>query len=160
MSFCKEQWWHNTILSYGAGVMFSKHKDFFLERFHKNYYKCFIYGGLGLLFISFCYIFVRPYLNSGIELVASIRFNIMSVFFAFSIVLATMKLSLCNKALTWLGAHLFPIYIYQRLPMMVLAALYPQTLVASHPYVYMILCIIVTGIIAIGYRYINIRIRL
>lgn len=151
MSFYKESWWHNTILSYGAGIMFSKHKDFFLEHFRKSYYKCIIYAGLGFLFMPFCYIFVRPYLNSGIELAASIRFNIMSVFFAFFIVLVTMKWSLCNHTLTWLGAHLFPIYIYQRLPMMVLATLYPQALVVSHPYVYMILCVIITGVIASVY---------
>ena len=158
MSFFKESWWHNTIFSYGAGVLLSKHKDFLMGKIRNNYFRCVIITGIGFVVALYCYRIVCIYLES-VEFMCSLAFNMLSVFCAFFVVLVTMKFSLYNFLLTWLGAHLFPLYIYQRLSMMVLATLYPQELVASHPYVYMILCIVITVIVAMGYRYINIKIK-
>ncbi|MDO4344840.1 MAG: hypothetical protein Q4C50_08570 [Eubacteriales bacterium] len=50
------------------------------------------------------------------------------------IVLITMKISIHNPILNWLGEHTFEIYILQRIPMMILQRLHLD----SHPYIFLL----------------------
>ena len=43
-----------------------------------------------------------------------------------------------NPALEWLGRNLFPIYVYQRLPMMVLAFFNPSGILTEYPVVFVL----------------------
>ena len=48
-------------------------------------------------------------------------YEVLAVVFSLFGVLLTMKVSFGNRVLQWLGGMVFPIYILQRLPMMVLS---------------------------------------
>lgn len=158
MSFFKGTWWYNTIFAYGAGAMFSMYKDFLLKKINRSYVRWFLLNGFGFITMLSLYIFFYSRFKTTMEFAGALVFNLMSVFFAFSIVLITMKVSLYNPCLEWLGAHLFPIYIYQRLPMMILSTLYSGIIVIDYPYFFLILCMMMTGLIAYGFRFFNVKI--
>ena len=60
-------------------------------------------------------------------------------------------------SLVWLGANLFPIYIYHHVPMMVTAELFPS-FVASQAVLFCVICFAVTVAIACAYKYIRISV--
>ena len=157
MSFLKGTWWYNTVFAYGAGVMLSEYKEWFVTRWEQRYFKWLTVCLIGFAACLGCYLGFHNQFKNTMETTGAMVFNVMSVFFAFLVVLMTMKVSIHNKALEWMGKNLFPLYIYQRLPMMVLATLYPTTFVAPHPYAFLLLCIAITGIIAWGYKYIQVN---
>lgn len=157
MSFFKGTWWYNIVFAYGAGILFSEHKESILVRFTQQYTKCLILTGSGFVTCLICYLTFYGAFKTNMEVAGAFVFNVMSVFFALLVVIITMKVSFQNKALVWLGTNLFPLYIYQRLPMMVLTTLYPATLVAAHPYVFLLLCVATTGGIAWGYKFIKVK---
>lgn len=157
MSFLKGTWWYNTLFAYAAGVVFSVHKAKCIEAWKSNYMKwlCILGGsfvGLLGLYLAFYVLF-----KGELEQIGAFVFNLMSVFFAFTVVLLTMKVRFGNKALYWLGRNLFPLYIYQRLSMMVITELWPG-FVSTYPYCFLLACAGVTCLIAYLYRYINIKI--
>ena len=159
LSFFKGTWWYNTVFAYAAGAVVSEYNELLIDRFRKMYIKYLLVIGLCFALCLTCYLLFYGPFKSYLEVVGAMVFNVMSVFFALLVVLVTMKLSIHNKVLEWLGSNLFPLYIYQRLPMMVLATLFPSVLVASHPYVFLLLCIGITGCIAWGYQFIQIKLR-
>lgn len=61
-----------------------------------------------------------------------------------------MKLSIHSKFLTWMGEHLFWVYILQRIPMLVLQHI---GVADKYPYMYLYVCFVITIILA---HYINI----
>ena len=77
--------------------------------------------------------------------------------FAVLVVAITMRVKVENPALVWLGVNLFPIYIYQRVPMMVTAELFPS-FVASQAVLFCVICFAVTVAIACAYKYIKISV--
>lgn len=64
-----------------------------------------------------------------------------------------MRLQIKSCPLEWCGKHLFPIYIYQRLPILLLSGQF----IASYHLVYVIFCLIVTLVIAKYYRFWQIK---
>ena len=135
ISIVKESWWFNTILAYPCGVAFSYYKrniKILIER-------SFIYVSLLSVFL-FCVFFYlstnNPYL-----------FNITSVLFCILLAVISSKISLNSKSLKWSGDHLFQIYIYQRLPMIIISTLFPS-LVISHHWLFVLACFTVTVLIA------------
>lgn len=159
MSFLKGTWWYNTVLAYGAGVLFSEHRDFLIDIAKKHYRKCSVYILSGFLICLCIYlIFYGPFKSSW-EQIGALVFNVMSVFFAFMILLITLKVKIGNPILIWLGMNLFPIYIYQRLSMMILTELYPNTLVGAHPVGFFALCFLSTVVIAYCYKWFCINLR-
>ena len=159
MSFYKGTLWYNTVFAYGAGIMLSKHKDWLMTQWKQHYSRWLVIAALGFLACLGCYLTFYKYFKSNMETTGAMVFNIMSVFFAYLIVLITMKVSIRNGLLVWLGTNLFPLYIYQRLPMMILTTLFPSILVASHPYIFLILCMGITVSIAWGYQFIQIKLK-
>ena len=159
MSFYKGTWWYNTVFAYGAGAMLSEHKEWLMTQWKQHYSKWLVIATLGFLVCLGCYLTFYKYFKSNMETTGAMVFNIMSVFFAYLIVLITMKVSIRNGVLVWLGTNLFPLYIYQRLPMMILTTLFPSILVASHPYIFLILCMGITVCIAWGYKFIQIKLK-
>ena len=80
-------------------------------------------------------------------------YNIEHLSVAVCIVILTMKFECRNKALEWCGQHLFPLYIYQRLPMMAI----PSQFIAYCPIAYVAGCLLITLIIASLYKYWQIK---
>ncbi|MDD3796985.1 MAG: acyltransferase family protein [Lachnospiraceae bacterium] len=106
----KEGYWYNTVLCYTAGMWFSLLKTRIDRRLETS----------GAAYLSGLLV------TSGIML-AAWQFaenqwvcEAGAVAFSFFVVLLTMKFGVKNKILCWLGQNLFPLYIYQRIPMILL----------------------------------------
>lgn len=148
LSLCKPIHWYSTILTYWGGCAFSFHKekiDMFLK---KRYYLSF-----SLLIILLIILHLFPEKSCF-----GIIYNCKSIVFAVVIVMITMKVKISNRPLIWLGIHLFPIYIYQRIPMILLKKLELFSII-DYKYTYIAICAIITILIAELYRIIEIRIK-
>ncbi len=132
LSCFKEEYWYNTILCYPAGVLYSTFKEE-LEQKIKTHYILMLFISV----LSFIVLFIIPFD------ILCIRYNVMCIAFAFSIVLFTMKTSIDNKCLRWFGKNLFPIYIYMRLPMIVMEERFQSTIL-SYPYIFILISLIIT----------------
>lgn len=120
-----ESWWYNTALCYPAGMCFSLSKEkiqTYLWRRPKTYALC-------TLFCLAAVVALRPFTCR------LFLYEVWSVLFAAAVVLVTMKLSLRNPLLRWMGERTFWIYILQRLPMMILRHIGVQ----SYPYLFLLL---------------------
>ena len=71
-------------------------------------------------------------------------YELTSIRFALSVVIALMKIRVSNSFLKYLGDHTFSVYMFQRLPMNVLKT----TGVAGNTFRYFFLCLVITLIIA------------
>lgn len=122
-----EWWWYNTILVYPMGMWFAFYRvkieslvcpgmrhDFSEGRVQTES------GGA-----SRRYFFVMA---AALTATVAVRpftdhlsmYLLWSLLFAFTVLLLTMKVSVGNTFLSWMGRHTFEIYIMQRLPMMLL----------------------------------------
>lgn len=84
--------------------------------------------------------------------------NVQACLFGALVVAATMYVSPRSPLLQWLGKHLFPLYIYQRLPMIVLSSVCGGVVCAEYPNVYVAVCLAVT--LAIGCLYKKLEIKI
>ena len=133
--------WYNTIFTYAAGLLYSQYKTQ-IEKFIQRRY-------LLVLFIClFAFMAVHTYKLAFFGL----KDNLSSILFALFVVVVSMKIRVGNKALIWCGTKLFPIYIYQRIPMIVLSRFDYGTFISQHPYAYIWACLLITIIIAFFYR--------
>ena len=71
----------------------------------------------------------------------------------------SMKLQINSKALSWLGKHLFPLYIYQRIGMIILSEYDGGVFIHDNPYFYILSCALITLIFGWTYKYIQIKIN-
>ena len=139
----KKTWWYDTLLAYPAGVFLAQYKEKLSNLIHRYYWPILI--GLLALFMVFY----------NIDYLYVMFHNLASVAFAFVILLLTMRIRVQNKWLIWFGVNLFPIYIYQRIPMMTIKHLYPEW-VAAYPVAFVAICLLVVSTIAFAYKYIKI----
>lgn len=135
----KDLWWYDTILCYPAGMIFYYLKPYLDNILMKN--KALYWIAMVVLFIV---------------LVISFKFKsyflalvIKNVVFAITVVFITMKFSINNKILYFLGKHLFSIYILQRIPMILLS----QLGLNSNNYLFVLLSFVVTLIISLIFDY-------
>lgn len=133
--------WYNTVLCYAAGMWYSCFKEkieeiLFSEKHQNSYYY--------ILTVSvICVLLLRPYIG---------RLPIYIVWtlcFTAAIVLLTMKISVHNKILYWLGTYTFELYILQRIPMMILHSFGGMQ---ERPYIFLILSIAGTIILAFIFK--------
>lgn len=141
LSHEKGDWWYNTIMSYPMGSLYSSYKEP-IESFMKKYY----WISCVLLLLLFVILFRCPTDNF------SLSFNALSITFAMLVVLLTMKVTINNPPLKWIGEHLFPIYIYMRIPMIILKH-YQPALIATQPVLFIIISLVITLIIARFYKH-------
>lgn len=140
--------WYNTLCAYLAGMMFSVCKQRLIHLWSKKYWQMFLLIGcifMGLYFMTYV-------LKSG-SFAWIVCYNLVSVVFALLVVQITMKLKVSNDVLIWLGINLFPLYIYQRLPMVVLYEIDKGMFVQNYVVVYMAICCVVTGCVAFLYKF-------
>ena len=136
MSFYKDTYWYNTVFCYWLGIAFSTYKEQLEKIMHKK--ELWLIILLGIIFaITYKY-------NKNI-----ISYEINAVVFATLILVITRKINIKNKALEWAGSNLFPLYIYQRLPMMILNR---TEYMKNNPYIFFIISLVLTIIIAIIYN--------
>lgn len=131
----KGGWWYDTILCYGAGMLFSLHISRFRRFFTRSgeidrrRYNIAVLG----LFVAFgiTYFFRRG---------AVWRFELLSILFALLIVMITMKFRATSPIYSYIGKNLFVFYIYQRIPMI----FFKDILGTRNIYLYFVVCIAFT----------------
>lgn len=107
----KDLWWYDTIMCYPVGMLFYVIKPYFDEIIKKNkvYYWVSLIALVGALGVCIM-------LSSNMFVLF-----VKHIVFAMVVVVATMKFSINNKILNFLGTHLFSIYILERIPMNILS---------------------------------------
>lgn len=146
LSRVKELWWYDTILAYPAGYIFAMYRQHIEKYIKQYYYPC-------LVVFAAIFFITHGYCPSTLGLAP----NVMAIVFALIIVMITMKIHIGNRWLQWFGANLFPLYIYQRIPMIALLALLGNEFVSTYPIAYLVVCLITTCIIAKKFKYWNVR---
>ena len=146
LSVFKQEYWYNTMWCYSAGMLFSHFKDR-IEIFAKAYYYQLLFAVISFLIL----VSLIPYHAKGLI------YNSFSVLFCAMVVLLTMKFNIESKFLVWCGKNLFPLYIYQRIPMIILASVSNGEFIANYPVVYTGCCLMVTMLIAYLYKYWAVR---
>ena len=149
LSFYKENYWHNTILCYPMGFLYSTYRDKIETHIKRFYWRDAL---VLLLFLIVVYLCHHNWSDDRFE----ISYNMMSIVFALIMIMLTIKVRIANGPLMWIGKHLFPIYIYMRLPMIVMEQKTP-TLVGTYPAVFILIALAVTLLIARCYKYWEIK---
>lgn len=146
--FNRGGYWYNTIFAYLFGLTFSLYKPHVTHLLQNRYWI-----GLPLLAIGFLFFYSlaerwNPY---------CIVDNLYAILFAGIVVMLTMKIRIGSRALRWFGKNLFPIYIYQRLPMILLVEIAGGAFLQNHYYLYIVSSMAITIGIAFLYPYISIK---
>lgn len=119
-------WCYNTIFCYSFGMWYAYFKES-IERFlfRKNSSAYYIV----LIMSSFSVLLFRPFVNN------LAIYELWALAFTATTVLITMKVSINNPILLWLGKHTFEIYMLQRIPMIILKKCFH---LERYPYIYFI----------------------
>lgn len=107
----KPSFFYNTIILFPLGFWYSYFKNTIEKVLMKNDVIYSVFLALAVV----AYIFA--YLHRWDRLIA---YEVWAVLFCVIIVMLTMKISLQNEVLKFLGKHIFSIYIIQRIPMILL----------------------------------------
>lgn len=145
----KSHIWFDTILVFPTGVFFAYYAER-IERIIQNHYV------LSLLLLLSAFLVLRNLFF--IHPLHGLTHNIKSIVFCVLIVSLTMKVHVGNKWLYWCGLSLFPLYIYQRLPMYALRGGIGEAWVSANPHLFIGICFILTAGIAYLYnKYLRIK---
>ena len=145
----KLPYWYDTILCYPLGFMSSTYKDKIEAHFRGRYWIC-VSVLLVALLLTHLWHYVQAY--DWFQL----RYNAMSMVFALLMLALTMKVRINNRILIWFGKMLFPVYIYMRLPMLVMKHETPA-FVGTYPAAFILISLAVTVGIACCYRHWEIK---
>lgn len=145
----KLPFWYNTMLVFPAGVCFALYSDCIESIVRRRYWLCLM--GLVSMFL-FLHFFGDTHPVYGMT------YNIKSIVFALLIVVLTMKVRIGNSFSNWCGFSLFPIYIYQRMPMSFMRGIMGNSWISAHSHLFIFFSFSVTVIIALLYnRFIRVK---
>lgn len=107
----KEPYWYNTLLCYCTGMVYSSFKQIIDQKLRnrRTYTVCF------LVLVALFYLL---YIQNSV-----VSYSLCACVFALIITLLTMKVQVNNVILQFLGKYLFPIFILQRIPMIIMSSL-------------------------------------
>ena len=142
LSFLKPSWWYDTMLCFALGVFFSVFRQHF-ELIVKKYYGIILF----IFVILLLCIEKIPYSAKGLV------YNTFCMVFCLLIIVLSMKIQINNSLLIWAGKNLFPLYIYQRIPMIIFSSINGGTFVSSYPVLYTFLCLLTTLLFAYFYKF-------
>ena len=131
------------MMVFPAGVFYGLYKEWIEGFLARYYWPCLALFGVLLAVVTHLPVIGPRYWAS---------FNLKSICFAFIIIMATMKIELHSPALRWCGEHLFPLYIYQRIPMIVFSTLHPAAFKDWRCWMYFLLSLGFSVFIAGQYR--------
>ena len=144
MFLCRKgPWWYDTVYAYAFGSFFAWFREDIIVLIHKRYKRIAFFSLIGFL------------ISYNAPNILSFFANISAVFLCCIILLITVRLKLKSSFLMWSGNHLFPLYIYQRIPMIIFSTIAGGTFMNGHRYTYVILCFASTLLLTVLYRYIN-----
>lgn len=101
--------WYNTFLCFWLGMMYGEYRRSFEAWIQKD--RRVFYGAFLILILGFL---VSIYLRR-----AMFFYILHALLFTLIVNLISMKVEINNPFLKWAGAHIFSIYILQRIPMMI-----------------------------------------
>lgn len=127
MKDIKPTYYYNTVLCYVMGMWFS----YFKNKIDKHIVENKVWAFLTILSGIIAFVFYKYRWDN------LIYYELCAVTIAWFIVCITMRVSIRNNLLFWLGKNLFPLYILQRIPMIILRT---YGLNQTHIYLYGILC--------------------
>lgn len=136
MSLIRDNYWSSTYLCYVAGMWYSYFKEKIDVVFQQYYIIYYIVTFLTI--ILYIYFFQYRYTRL-------MMFNVVAILFCLIFVFLSMKLSFHSQILSWMGGHLFWIYILQRIPMILFQYYHIHE---WDPYLYLSLCFVATIILA------------
>ncbi len=135
-------YWYDTMLVFPVGVFYALYAEKITEAIQKHYWWTLAF--LAGVFLVLHFGHIRSF--HGLTL------NIKAIVFSLLIVVLTMKVQVGNPWLLWCGLSLFPLYIYQRLPMLAIRGLAGKEWVCTNPHVFIGICFMVTVGIALLYN--------
>lgn len=135
--------WYNTMLVFPAGVAYALYSEKLEQCIQKRY---------GLVIALLIVAFLSLHFLMRMHPLHGLTFNIKSIVFALLTVALTMKVQIGNRWLLWCGFSLFPLYIYQRLPMNAIRNLVGDAWVSAYPNLFIGVCFFVTVGIALLYN--------
>ncbi len=144
--------WYNTLLCYPTGYIFSTFKEKIEVFIKRTYWNTFIVL-ITMFIVTFSLYLYFPVLNP-----AQLLYNLVCIFSVMIIVMLTMKFGIGNPVLNWLGSHLFPIFIYMRLPMIFMEYQSPS-IISTYPALFILTSLAVTLLIAHFYKHWEIRLQ-
>ncbi len=121
-------------------MLFSSYKGKIEPFISKNYY-------LFLIVLLLSFILLK---NTNLHLHGFVK-NVEAIVFSMIIVLMTMKIKIDNPALKWCGENLFPFYIYQRIPMIILAKYMGGGILFDYPLLFMVISLLISLVIILLY---------
>lgn len=140
LSFVRPQWWYDTILCFPVGMIYSQRKDLVEQICQRLFPFVFpLFVAVGILLLYRC------------PTIRGLGLNVKAITLVLAMVMFTMKVSVANTMLQWFGRHLFAIYIYQRIPMIIFSTLHPAAFQDWRWCFYFILSFMVTVLIAAVY---------
>lgn len=140
MSFLFPSWWYDTLLCFAFGMLYSKYKDKIDMVLNKYYFV-----GMSCVALLLIPLMIRC---PGIY---GFGANLKAIAFLSLIVCVMKRFPIGNMVLAWLGQRLFPLYIYQRLPMIIFFTLDPGGFACWRMPIYLVLCFAVTILFAVLY---------
>lgn len=145
--FNKPVYCFNTIFCYPLGLFWGLNYEIINEKINclinrKKSYSIAVIVGLFVLFVFF----FKLYHAVPNELVQAGIYEIVSILFVLFIIFVTLFIKVGNPVLTWLGSHVFEIYILQRLPMIV----FERSM--QNKYIYLCVCLIITIALALIFK--------
>lgn len=111
MYFLKDYWWYDTVLCYVAGLWYSLFKDKIENLLTKNNIIWAL--AVAVFAIGWWHTHCRHNHHPGLRIAEALLFALLFV-------TVSLKVSVKNKALIWLGKYTFEIYILMRVPMIML----------------------------------------
>ena len=147
--FVRPEWWSNTIMAFPFGCLWAAHRVR-IEGVLKRHYKMFLFS---LVFITLFFVGISLRVSFGIF------YNLLAVVFAAMVVVASMKICVGNAVLVWAGMNLFPLYIYQRIPMLAFGGYFKGNMVGIWMWAYIVVCLLVTCAFAYTYRWFEIKLK-
>lgn len=141
LTYVRPSYWYNTMMCFAAGVMFSQHRFLFEHLMKKFFWGVLVLSLLGFLLFRHCGLYAH-----------GLAYNAQAIMFSLIIVMITMKIPIRGRALEWCGEHLFPIYIYQRIPMLIFVTLDPEGFSTGRAWLYFPICLAVTLLTAKWYH--------
>lgn len=147
----KDYYYYYTVFIFPLGIWYSILKPYIDKLVMKNDYIYFCILTIVTLAFAFANIHRtdKVYIASFYHTI-TLTYIAWSLIFTIFIVLLTMKLKTNSVAFSWLGEHLFAVYILQRIPMLILDRIGFST---KHPYFFIIISFVATIFLALVFDF-------
>lgn len=135
-------WWYNTVFLVPIGCWYALLQKPIETILMRNDY----------LYALMCAILAAVYAVSFLHRWSGgiVCYTVWAVAFTLTVVCLTAKISFHGQVLAWFGEHVFSVYILQRIPMIILSEV---GLAPGHKYMFMVLCMAVTILLATVFDY-------